>query len=210
MRENERLLVSLLPASATAQVREGTAEAPTILCRRHRRLRQPGRLRHALAPQLGEDESMSLLSDIVAAFDEAAEQHGVEKVRTIGSSYLAASGLSVDRPDHTARMVEFAREIVRIVKRFNAERSRRLTTEIGINTGPVVGGLVGRRKFIYDLWGDTVRLAKQIEANGTTSILVTKPVYDRVRDLVVFEPATTPELRGVGTIELYPVAEEAS
>ena len=86
---------------------------------------------------------MSLLSEIVAAFDEAAEQHGVEKVRTIGSSYLAASGLSVDRPDHTARMVDFAREIVRIVKRFNTERQAALSIEIGINTGPVVGGLVG-------------------------------------------------------------------
>jgi class 3 adenylate cyclase len=99
---------------------------------------------------------------------------------------------------------------VRIVKRFNAERQSALTIEIGINTGPVVGGLVGRRKFIYDLWGDTVRIAKQIEANGTTSILVTKPVYERVRDLVVFEPAMKTELRGVGTIELYPMAEEAS
>ena len=151
---------------------------------------------------------MSLLSEIVAAFDEAAEQYGVEKVRTIGSSSLAASGLSVDRPDHTARMVEFAREMVRIVKRFNTER-RALSIEIGINTGPVVGGLVGRRKFIYDLWGDTVKLAKSIESYGKTSILVTKAVYERVRDLVVFEPARTIELRGVGTIELYPVVEEA-
>lgn len=209
VRENERLLVSLLPASATAQVREGTAEAPRSFADVTVAYANLGGF-GTIMPQLGEDESMSLLSEIVAAFDEAAEQHGVEKVRTIGSSYLAASGLSVDRPDHTARMVEFAREIVRIVKRFNAERQSALTIEIGINTGPVVGGLVGRRKFIYDLWGDTVRIAKQIEANGTTSILVTKPVYERVRDLVVFEPAMKTELRGVGTIELYPMAEEAS
>ena len=80
---------------------------------------------------------MALLSDVVAACDEAAEHHGVEKVRTIGSSYLAVSGLSVERPDHTARMVDFAREVVRIVKRFNAERGVRLVAEIGINTGPV-------------------------------------------------------------------------
>jgi len=153
---------------------------------------------------------MSLLSEIVAAFDEAAEHYGVEKVRTIGSSYLAASGLSVDRPDHTARMVDFAREIVRIVKRFNTERQANLSIEIGINAGPVVGGLVGRRKFIYDLWGDTVKLAKNIEATGKTSILVTKAVYERVRDLVVFEPARKAELHGVGTVDLYQVAEEAA
>ena len=144
-----------------------------------------------MSPELGEDDSMALLSDIVAACDEAAEQHGVEKVRTIGSSYLAVSGLSVERPDHTARMVDFAREVVRIVKRFNAERGVRLVAEIGINAGPVVGGLVGRRKFIYDLWGDTVKLARGIESDGKTSILVTRPVYDRVRDLVAFGSATT-------------------
>ena len=207
VRENERLLVSLLPASATAQVREGTAEAPRSFADVTVAFASLGGF-DTMSPQLSEDESMSLLSEIVAAFDEAAEHHGVEKVRTIGSSYLAASGLSVDRPDHTARMVEFAREIVRIVKRFNTERRSALSIEIGINTGPVVGGLVGRRKFIYDLWGDTVKLAKNIEANGTTSILVTKAVYDRVRDLVPFGPIRKIELRAVGTIELYPVAEE--
>jgi class 3 adenylate cyclase len=108
-------------------------------------------------------------------------------------------------------MVDFAREIVRIVKRFNTERQATLSIEIGINTGPVVGGLVGRRKFIYDLWGDTVKLAKNIEENGhygKPSILVTKAVYDRVRDLVVFEPAKSTVLRGGVTIDLYRIAEE--
>ena len=107
-----------------------------------------------------------LLSDVVGGLDEAAEQQGVEKVRTIGASYLAASGLSLERPDHTARMVEFAREAVRIVRRFNAERQTNLRAEIRINAGPVIGGLIGRRKFIYDLWGDTVRLARRIESDG--------------------------------------------
>jgi class 3 adenylate cyclase len=75
----------------------------------------------SLPAELGETDSMALLSDVVAACDEAAEQYGVEKVRSIGSSYLAVSGLSVERPDHTALMVQFATEVVRIVKRFNAD-----------------------------------------------------------------------------------------
>ena len=153
---------------------------------------------------------MALLSDVVAACDEAAEHHGVEKVRTIGSSYLAVSGLSVERPDHTARMVEFAREVVRIVKRFNAERGVRLVAEIAINAGPVIGGLIGRRKFIYDLWGDTVKVAREIESDGgRTSILVTRPVYERVRELVGFGAATRTEVRGTGSIELFAVLDEA-
>ena len=205
--ENERLLMSLLPASGAAHVREGNAEA--------RRSFADVTVAYinlvgfeSLSPEVGEDVSMALLSDVVAACDEAAEHHGVEKVRTIGSSYLAVSGLSVERPDHTARMVEFAREVVRIVKRFNAERGVRLVAEIGINAGPVVGGLVGRRKFIYDLWGDTVKLARGIESDGRTSILVTRPVYDRVRELIDFGPATRADVRGMGSVELFSVLEE--
>ncbi len=207
VQENERLLLSLLPDSGAAQVREGNAEA-------RRSFADVSVAYINLAGfeslDLGEDGSMALLSDVVAGCDEAAEHHGIEKVRTIGSSYLAVSGLSVERPDHTARIVDFAREVVRIVRRFNAERGVHLVAEIGINTGPVVGGLVGRRKFIYDLWGDTVKLARGIEPDGKSSILVTRPVYERVRDLVAFGPATSASVRGMGTVELFAVLEEGS
>ena len=209
VQENERLLLSLLPASGAAQMREGNAEARQSFADVTVAFVNLAGF-ESLSPHLGEGDSMALLSDIVAACDEAAEHHGVEKVRTIGSSYLAVSGLSVERPDHTARMVEFAREVVRIVKRFNAERGLHLAAEIGINTGPVVGGLVGRRKFIYDLWGDTVKLARRIESDGRTSIRVTRPVYERVRELVGFGPPTTVDVRGIGTVELFSIVDEAT
>jgi class 3 adenylate cyclase len=207
--ENERLLMSLLPASGAAQVRDGNAEARQAFADVTVAYVNFAGF-DSLSPALGEGESMALLSDIVAACDEAAEQQGVEKVRTIGSSYLAVSGLSVERPDHTARMVQFALEVVRIVKRFNAERGVRLAAEIGINAGPVIGGLVGRRKFIYDLWGDTVKLARGIESDGKMSILVTRPVYDRVRDLVDFGSATSVDVRGMGPVELFSLLDEAT
>ena len=116
----------------------------------------------------------------------------------------------MERPDHTPRMVEFAREVVRIVKRFNAERGVRLVAEIGINAGPVVGGLVGRRKFIYDLWGDTVKVARGIASDGRSSILVTRPVYDRVRELIDFGPASLAHVAGMGSVELFSVLDEAA
>jgi class 3 adenylate cyclase len=207
--ENERLLVSLLPASGAAQVREGTAETlqsfadVTVAY-----INLTGF--ESQSSELGEEGSMELLSDIVAACDEAAEQQGVEKVRTVGSSYLAVSGLSVERPDHTARMVDFVQEVVRIVRRFNAERGVRLVAGIGINAGPVIGGMVGRRKFIYDLWGDTVKLARGIETDGKNSILVTRPVYERVRDLVGFGTQISSEVHGMGSIELFSLLDEAT
>ena len=207
--ENERLLQSLLPASAAAQVRGGTSEIPQSFA--------DVTVAHinlvgfdALARETGEDRAMALLSDVVGALDEAAEQQGVEKVRTIGASYLAASGLSLERPDHTARMVEFAREAVRIVRRFNAERQTNLVADIRINAGPVIGGLIGRRKFIYDLWGDTVRLTRRIESDGQTSIVVTRPVYDRVRELAPFGPPTRVDIQGIGAVELYELLDEVA
>jgi class 3 adenylate cyclase len=208
VRENERLLVSLLPASGAAHVREGKAGARQAFADVTVAYVSLVGL-EALSRDQGDERAMDLLSEIVAAWDEAAEEHDVEKVRTIGSSYLAASGLSVERPDHTARMVDFAREAVRIVKRFTAERGTALVVEIGINAGPVIGGLVGRRRFIYDLWGDTVKLARNIESDGRTSILVTRPVYERVRDTVTFAPARALPVRGMGNVDLYAVADEA-
>ena len=208
VQETERLLLSLLPASGAAQMMEGRQDARTSFADVTVAYVNLVGI-DAPSGQLGEDASMELLSEIVAAFDEAAEHLGVEKVRTIGSAYLAASGLSVERPDHTARMVEFARNVVRIVHRFNAERGLQIVAEVGINAGPVTGGLVGRRRFIYDLWGDTVKLAKGIESDGRTSIQVTRAVYERVRDHVGFGPPFRAEVRGMGTVELYPVLDEA-
>ena len=207
VQENERLLMSLLPDfGCSAGARRERGRAPVVR-RRQRRLYQSGGVRVSRARRRRIDGAIERCR---RGCDEAAEHHGIEKVRTIGSSYLAVSGLSVERPDHTARLVDFAREVVRIVRRFNAERGVHLFAEIGINTGPVVGGLVGRRKFIYDLWGDTVKLAKGIESDGKTSILVTRPVYERVRDLVAFGPATIASVRGMGTVELFAVLEEGT
>jgi class 3 adenylate cyclase len=207
--ESERLLESLLPASGAAQMREGGHDAPRSFADVTVAFVNLFGL-DALAQKLGDEGSLSLLSDMVGAFDEAAETLGVEKVRTIGSSYLAASGLSAERPDHTLRMVEFAREAVRIVRRFNAERGLDLVAEVGINTGPVTGGLVGRRRFIYDLWGDTVRLARGIVSDGETSIQVTQAVRDRVQDVVAFGAPVLTEIKGMGRVELYPLAEDGA
>ena len=207
VRETERLLSSLLPGPGAAQVREGRQDEPQAFADVTVAFVNLIGLDAPAGGDEGEGASLALLSDIVAAFDEAAEEHGVEKVRTIGSSYLAASGLSVERPDHTARMVAFAREVVRIVRRFNAERGLAIVAEIGINAGPVTGGLVGRRRFIYDLWGDTVRLARGIESDGKTSIQVTRAVRDRVRDEVAFGPSFRATVHGMGEVELWPVAD---
>jgi class 3 adenylate cyclase len=149
-----------------------------------------------LAESVPADRAVGLLNDLVTAFDEVAERHGVEKVRTVGSSYLAVCGLSVQRSDHTRRMVEFGLDLLRIVRRFNLERGVNLAARVGINTGPVVGGVVGRTRFIYDLWGATVNVARGLAEGEVNTVRVTQTVHDRLSDLYDFEGPLESEVPG--------------
>ena len=204
--ENEELLLNILPAPVAAQLRDGNGHATqsfadvTVLVAYILGFEQ-------ISQAEGADVSLVLMQDLVITFDEAAEQFGVEKVKTVGSSYLAVCGLSVQRPDHTNRMIEFARELVKIVQRFNRERGKELVLEIGINSGPVVGGIVGRNKFIYDLWGDTITIASGLRSDGVTSIQVTQAVYERMQDLHSFEIAKEFEIKAKGSFRAWELAE---
>ncbi len=205
-REHLELLLNILPASAVAQRMEGDTKATkqfadvTVIFAEFKGLEE-------LDKRLGEKKSLSLLSDLVANCDEAAEKVGVEKVRTIGASYLGVCGLSVNRPDHSARMVQFAREMLRVIANFNNEHKTHLRFSIAINSGPVVGGVVGRQKFLYDLWGDTVTIALRLASEQENVVLVTKTVHDRLGDLHPFGPEQEIEIRGKGKIPFWKLEE---
>src|SRR5262249_16623544 len=145
VRENEELLLNILPGPAAARLRGGEQQISethadvTVLFADVVGFNE-------LTASLPADKALSYLNDLVIAFDEAAERHGAEKVKTIGSSYLAACGLTVQRIDHTHRMVEFAMDMLRIMRRFNEEHGSALGLNVGINAGPVAGGVVGRTR----------------------------------------------------------------
>jgi class 3 adenylate cyclase len=205
VRENEELLLSILPASAVEQRREGDERASrefadvSVLCADIVGMEQ-------LAARGGDARALAALGDLVAAFDEAAEAGGIEKVRTIGGSYLAVCGLSVSRPDHTRRVIEFARAVERIVAAFNREQQADLRVAIGINCGPVVGGVVGRRKFLYDLWGDTVAVARRLAEGGGGAIRVTGRVRERTGDLFEFHGPEPVAVEGRPPLETWSLA----
>lgn len=177
--ENQELLHSILPASAVAQRREGDERASrefadvTVLFAEILGMEE-------FSARASESKALALLGDLIAAFDEAAEKTGIEKVKTIGSSYLAVCGLSVHRPDHARRVIQFAQEMARIVGIFNRDENAGLSLAVGINSGPIVGGVVGRRKFLYDLWGETVTIARKLASCEGSAIRVTSPVRDRL------------------------------
>jgi class 3 adenylate cyclase len=129
----------------------------------------------------------ALLNELVQAFDDATLRCGVEKVKTIGSGYMATAGLQGASVDHARRMVNFALELQKIVERYNRKYELNLGLRVGIDSGPVEAGIVGRNKFIYDLWGETVNMAFRIQINGgRNSIVVSDNVYRRVAELFPF------------------------
>ena len=204
VRENQELLHNILPASAVAQRQEGDEKA-------NREFADVSVLfaeivgMEELGEKLGEAAALSALGDLIEAFDEAAEESGIEKVKTIGGSYLAVCGLSVTRPDHARRIIQFAQQMERIIGVFNRDEKAHLAISIGINSGPVVGGVVGRRKFLYDLWGDTVTIAKKLSVGNRTAIRVTSQIRERIGDQFNFGASHKIETEGKAAIEAWEV-----
>ena len=201
-RENQELLLNILPASAIEQRRGGDEKATRQFADVTVLVADFGGL-DALGGRGNDSRAISLLGDLVATCDEAAEKCGMEKVRAVGATYLAVCGLSVSRPDHAARAMLFAQELAQIITGFDREHGATLTLSVGINSGPVVGGVVGRHKFLYDLWGDTVAIASRLATQGDSTIHVTKQVYDRLSDLYSFDGPFDVELRGQGTVKTW-------
>ena len=206
VRENEELLLNILPGSVAARRMETSQD--DRLAQKYSDLTVLFASIDGLMEQSTEAtgaDTLAILNDLVVIFDETADRFGVEKVKTAGTTYMAVCGLSIQRPDHTNRIVEFASELVKIIDRFNRERGTHLRLVAGINAGPVVGGLVGRNKFIYDLWGDTVSIAQELinQPEGISRILVTSTVHDRLMDLYSFDPAGEVVIRGRNPMTTY-------
>ena len=150
---------------------------------------------------------VELLNAYFSAYDALAERHGVEKIKTIGDAYMAAAGIPLPRPDHVRATIELARDMLTETERLNAELGHTLQLRIGVNTGPVTAGVIGQRKFIYDLWGDTVNVASRMESSGVVGrIQVTQAVYEALRDDCDFEPRGEITVKGKGELPVYLLA----
>jgi adenylate cyclase len=158
----------------------------------------------SLAASMSPANLVGLLDRLFSAFDELALRHGVEKIKTIGDSYMAASGLPVPTPDHGERMAAFALDLLDALRRHNEAAGTAFRIRIGMHTGPVVAGIIGRHKFIYDVWGDTVNIASRLEAQGAADrIQVSEAMRALLAACHAFEPRGTLSLRGRGEIAAY-------
>jgi class 3 adenylate cyclase len=147
---------------------------------------------------------VSELNRLFSRFDALCERTSVEKIKTIGDAYLAVGGLPGTRTDHTAAVAELALAMVDATGAFDEEQDTDWRIRIGIHTGPAVAGVIGTRKFVYDVWGDTVNVASRLEASAEPNrIHVSESVADALRGNLEFEPRGTIELKGKGNANTY-------
>jgi class 3 adenylate cyclase len=154
--------------------------------------------------QVGPAQVVAALNELFSAFDELAQRHGLEKIKTIGDAYMVAGGLPQPRPDHAQAIAEMALGIREEVARRTDPSGRPLAVRIGIATGPVEAGVIGTAKFSYDLWGDTVNAASRMESHGIPGcIQVTERTYQRLRDGYRFQRRGPIPVRGMGELVTY-------
>jgi adenylate cyclase len=147
---------------------------------------------------------VNLLNQIFSAFDHVADKYQLEKIKTIGDAYMVVGGLPTPRSDHAYAVVEMAREMQQIIQGFTRSDGQPLQLRIGINTGNVVAGVIGIKKFSYDLWGDTVNVASRMESQGVPGkIQVTGATYDRLKDRYTFQPWGEVLVKGQGYMPIY-------
>tara|TARA_B100001964_G_C14131193_1_gene552967 strand:+ start:515 stop:1006 length:492 start_codon:yes stop_codon:yes gene_type:complete len=149
-------------------------------------------------------ELVRLLSSVFARFDTLAEKHQVEKIKTIGDAYMAASGVPTKRHDHAHALAAFALDMQQELKLISREFERELDIRIGIHSGPVTAGVIGTRKFSYDLWGDTVNTASRMESNGEVgAIQISEQTKALVEDAFIVQPRGEVAMKGKGKLMTY-------
>jgi class 3 adenylate cyclase/ligand-binding sensor domain-containing protein len=204
---SEDLLLNILPASTAEELKQkGSAEAHryescTVLFSDFKGFT-------GFSSLMDSDTLVHELDHFFRLFDELCDQHGLEKIKTIGDAYMCAAGIPEPKVTHARDAVLMGLGMIEAVERSNADRRERGMTEwpirIGIHTGPVVAGVVGRKKFAYDIWGDTVNLASRMESAGEAGKLnISGATYAQVMDLVHATPRGPIKVKGKGEVHMY-------
>lgn len=158
----------------------------------------------ALSSRTTPEELVTMLNELFSAFDRLAEKHGLEKIKTIGDAYMVVAGIPNPIADHAIAIAHMAIDMNAAIKAYAAKSESELSIRIGIHTGSVVAGVIGEKKFIYDLWGDTVNTASRMESTGVPGrIHVTETTYMALREEFELEQRPQIEVKGKGLMTTY-------
>jgi class 3 adenylate cyclase len=203
LRENERLLLNILPEPIAERLRKGERliadrfDDVTLLFADIVEFTR-------LSSSMSADELVGVLNEIFTVFDDLVEHHGLEKVKTIGDAYMVVGGMSDGSRDHTERVAAMAIDLADRVAAIDAAARLGVRFRIGIHCGPVIAGVIGTKKFIYDVWGDTVNMASRMESLGLPGrIQVSSAVEQRLRDRFVLEARGVIEVKGKGAMPTW-------
>jgi adenylate cyclase len=157
-----------------------------------------------MARGLGPEKTVALLNRLVCAFDELAQRHGVEKIKTIGDAYMVASGVPIPRPDHAQSLAAMALDLVAVVRSVSIAENLDINVRVGMAAGPMMAGVIGKNKFSYDVWGDPVNLASRLEQSSAPGRITICPgCYAALKDAFVLESRGVIEIKGVGQQEAW-------
>ena len=201
--QSERLLLNILPKAIAQQLKEGQnniADKFTDVTILFADIVGFTKLSQTISPI----ELVNLLNQIFSAFDRLSEQHNLEKIKTIGDAYMVASGLPHPQKYHAQAIAEMALDMQREIEKLNTQKNLKLSIRVGINTGPVVAGVIGKKKFNYDLWGDAVNTASRMESHGIPGMIqVTESTYSCLQDQYHFQKRGLIKVKGKGEMITY-------
>jgi class 3 adenylate cyclase len=206
-KRSEDLLLNILPASIAEKLKKGNQtivdkiEDVTILFADLVGFTK-------LASKEDPEKLVKVLNQMFSIFDTLVERFKLEKIKTIGDAYFVAGGVPLPVENHTELTIKFALEMQKTIKDFRSMYYPELDIRIGMHCGPVMAGVLGTKKFTYDLWGDTVNIASRMESHGLPGrIQVSEKVYNRLKEHYNFEPARIVEVKGKGKMNTYLLSE---
>jgi class 3 adenylate cyclase len=201
--ENQSLLLNVLPPSAVKQFQQGERDFADI--------HTDVTLIYAeiegfddFTNNADNSRFLQLLNELMGEFDEAAELFGIEKLKTVGTAYIGGCGLAVPRADHAKQSVDFAIAMLQIVQKFSASHDVNFTLDIGIHSGGIIGGIVGKSKFVYELWGDTMKIVHAVHSSPDENVIqVTEPVLQSLENFYHFKPVAPVFVKSLGEISVW-------